>query len=80
MSQRSRRSARRRPAGPLTPLVAEPGFAVAWADSVALWDHAVRVSPSSYLAHQKLGDALADRGSHDHAASEYRQERLPGRN
>ena len=42
-----------------------------WADSLALWEHAARVTPESYIAHENLGQALRERGRLDEARASY---------
>jgi tetratricopeptide (TPR) repeat protein len=42
-----------------------------WADSLALWDHAVRVTPDNYIAHENLGQALRERARLDEALASY---------
>jgi tetratricopeptide (TPR) repeat protein len=42
-----------------------------WSDSVALWEHATRVTPESYIAHENLGQALRERGRLDEAKASY---------
>ena len=42
-----------------------------WEDSVTLWEHAVRVTPESYIAHENLGQALRERGRMDEAKASY---------
>ena len=42
-----------------------------WEDSVTLWEHAVRVTPESYIAHENLGQALRERGRLDEAKASY---------
>jgi tetratricopeptide (TPR) repeat protein len=42
-----------------------------WSDSIALWQHATRVTPDSYIAFENLGQALRDRGRLDEASASY---------
>jgi tetratricopeptide (TPR) repeat protein len=42
-----------------------------WQDSVALWEHATRVTPESYLAHENLGQALRERGDLERSRGHY---------
>jgi protein O-mannosyl-transferase len=42
-----------------------------WSDSVALWEHATRVTPESYIAHENLGQALRERGRLEEAKASY---------
>ena len=42
-----------------------------WEDSVILWQHATRVTPESYIAHENLGQALRERGQLDEAKASY---------
>jgi protein O-mannosyl-transferase len=42
-----------------------------WEDSVTLWQHATRVTPESYIAHENLGQALRERGRLDEAEASY---------
>jgi tetratricopeptide (TPR) repeat protein len=42
-----------------------------WSDSVALWEHAARVTPESYIAHENLGQALRERGRLEEAKASY---------
>ena len=44
-----------------------------WASSITLWEHAARVTPDSYIAHENLGQALRERGRLDEAAASYRR-------
>jgi tetratricopeptide (TPR) repeat protein len=44
-----------------------------WASSITLWEHAARVTPESYIAHENLGQALRERGRLDEAAASYRR-------
>jgi hypothetical protein len=44
-----------------------------WHDSVALFDHALAVNPRSWMAHNKLGLACAERGDLDQAIEHYRE-------
>jgi protein O-mannosyl-transferase len=44
-----------------------------WSDSVALWQHATRVTPDSYIAFENLGQASRERGQLDEASANYRQ-------
>ncbi|MEO7271886.1 MAG: tetratricopeptide repeat protein [Vicinamibacterales bacterium] len=44
-----------------------------WTDSVALWQHATRVTPDSYIAFENLGQALRERGQFDESIANYRQ-------
>lgn len=44
-----------------------------WRNSLTLWEHAVRVTPDSYLAFENLGQALRERGRYDEAIASYRQ-------
>ncbi len=44
-----------------------------WASSLTLWEHAARVTPDSYIAHENLGQALRERGRLDEAAASYRR-------
>jgi protein O-mannosyl-transferase len=43
-----------------------------WRDNVALFQHAVEVSPDNYFAHYELGVALADAGNNDAAINHQR--------
>jgi protein O-mannosyl-transferase len=42
-----------------------------WQDSVTLWRHATQATPESYIAHQYLGQALAERGELEEARASY---------
>jgi tetratricopeptide (TPR) repeat protein len=42
-----------------------------WQNSIALWSHATRVTPRSYIAHENLGQALRERGQLDEAKASY---------
>jgi len=42
-----------------------------WEDSLTLWEHAVRVTPESHIAHENLGQALRDLGRFDEAKASY---------
>jgi tetratricopeptide (TPR) repeat protein len=42
-----------------------------WSDSVTLWQHAIRVTPDSYIAFENLGQALRERGQLDEAKANY---------
>ena len=53
--------------------VAARAQAAHWSDSVALWQHATRVTPDSYIAFENLGQALRERGELDAAATNYQQ-------
>lgn len=44
-----------------------------WSDSVTLWQHATRVTPDSYTAFEKLGEAFRDRGQLDESKANYRK-------
>ncbi len=47
--------------------------ALHWASSIMLWEHAARVTPDSYIAHENLGQALRESGRLDEAAASYRR-------
>ena len=47
--------------------------ATVWDQPISLWDHGVRVSPNSSIAHVNLADALAEGGYHDAAIVQYQQ-------
>jgi protein O-mannosyl-transferase len=42
-----------------------------WSDSVSLWQHATRVTPESYIAHENLGQALRELGQLEEARVSY---------
>jgi Flp pilus assembly protein TadD len=42
-----------------------------WKDSETLFRHALRVTPDNYVAHDNLGDALADQGKREAARAEF---------
>jgi tetratricopeptide (TPR) repeat protein len=42
-----------------------------WENSLALWEHASRVTPESYIAHENLGQALRERGRLAEARNSY---------
>ena len=42
-----------------------------WENSLTLWEHAARVTPDSYIAHENLGQALRERGRLDEARRSY---------
>jgi protein O-mannosyl-transferase len=42
-----------------------------WENSLTLWEHAARVTPASYIAHENLGQALRERGRLDEALASY---------
>ncbi len=42
-----------------------------WQDSKTLWEHALRVDPKNYVAHNSLGIYLADHGNVEAAITEY---------
>jgi Flp pilus assembly protein TadD len=44
-----------------------------WGDSLTLWRHAARVTGGNYVAYEKMGEALRDRGEFDQAAANYDQ-------
>ena len=43
-----------------------------WANSTALWEHAIAVTRPNGVAYEKLGDAVRERGDLDRAATLYR--------
>lgn len=45
--------------------------AATWENSLTLWEHAARVTPRSYIAHENLGQALRERGRLDEARASY---------
>ena len=51
--------------------IAARAQAAHWEDSVTLWQHATRVTPESYIAHENLGQALRERGQLDEAEASY---------
>jgi protein O-mannosyl-transferase len=51
--------------------IAARAQAAHWEDSVMLWQHATRVTPESYIAHENLGQALRERGQLDEAKASY---------
>ena len=51
--------------------IAARAQAAHWEDSVMLWQHAARVTPESYIAHENLGQALRERGQLDEAKASY---------
>jgi tetratricopeptide (TPR) repeat protein len=53
--------------------VAARAQAAYWADSLTLWQHAARVTDANYVAVEKIGEALRDRGQFDEAAANYEQ-------
>jgi protein O-mannosyl-transferase len=55
----------------LVSAVAARAQAAHWSDSVALWEHAARVTPDSYIAHENLGQALRERGRLEEARASY---------
>jgi tetratricopeptide (TPR) repeat protein len=44
-----------------------------WKNSIALWEHAVEVTPANSTAYHLLADAQARRGELDHAAANFRK-------
>jgi tetratricopeptide (TPR) repeat protein len=44
-----------------------------WVDSLTLWQHAAQVTDGNYVAYEKMGEALRDRGEFDPAAANYEQ-------
>jgi tetratricopeptide (TPR) repeat protein len=52
-----------------------------WSDSVSLWQHATRVTPESYIAHENLGQALRELGRLEEARASYEKalEHAPAR-
>jgi protein O-mannosyl-transferase len=61
--------------------IAARAQAAHWEDSVMLWQHATRVTPESYIAHENLGQALRERGQLDEAKASYERalEHAPSR-
>jgi tetratricopeptide (TPR) repeat protein len=51
--------------------VASRAQAAHWENSLTLWEHAARVTPHSYIAHENLGQALRERGRLDEALASY---------
>jgi tetratricopeptide (TPR) repeat protein len=44
-----------------------------WSDSIALWQHATRVTPNSYIAFENLGQALRETGQLEASRRNYEQ-------
>ena len=44
-----------------------------WADSLTLWRRAADITDRNYVAYEKIGEALRDRGEFDPAAANYEQ-------
>ena len=44
-----------------------------WRDTITIFDHAVSVAPDNWVAHRKLGNALADKGLTNEAIAQYRE-------
>jgi tetratricopeptide (TPR) repeat protein len=44
-----------------------------WKDSISLWTHSLACDPGNFLAHDNLGNALADQGHARQAIIQYRQ-------
>jgi protein O-mannosyl-transferase len=44
-----------------------------WTDSFELWDHSTRVTPDSYIAFEKRGEALRDRGAYAESIASYQR-------
>jgi len=62
------------PAGALLIVVwaiAARSQATHWENSLTLWEHAARVTPQSYIAHENLGQALREQGRLDEALASY---------
>ena len=55
--------------------VAARAQAAHWENSLTLWEHAARVTPGSYIAHENLGQALRERGRLDEALASYERAR-----
>src|SRR5688572_32247255 len=55
--------------------VAARAQAAHWENSLTLWEHAARVTPGSYIAHENLGQALRERGRLDEALASYQRAR-----
>jgi protein O-mannosyl-transferase len=51
--------------------IAARAQAAHWENSLRLWEHAARVTPRSYVAHENLGQALRERGRLDEALASY---------
>jgi tetratricopeptide (TPR) repeat protein len=44
-----------------------------WENSIALWSHAARVTPRSYIAHENLGQALREGGQLEESKASYQR-------
>jgi protein O-mannosyl-transferase len=44
-----------------------------WTDSVALWQHAARVTEGNYIAYENMGQALRERGQLEEAKANYEE-------
>ena len=51
------------------------GQAAHWQNSLTLWEHAARVTPASYIAHENLGQALRELGRLDESRASYERAR-----
>jgi protein O-mannosyl-transferase len=51
--------------------IAARAQAAHWENSLTLWEHAARVTPRSYIAHENLGQALRERGRLEEALASY---------
>ena len=51
--------------------IASRAQAAHWRNSVTLWEHAARVTPRSYIAHENLGQALRENGRLEEARASY---------
>ena len=51
------------------------GQAAHWQSSLTLWEHAARVTPASYIAHENLGQALRELGRLDESRASYERAR-----
>ena len=51
--------------------IAARAQAAHWENSEALWSHATRVTPGSYIAHENLGQALREAGRLEEARASY---------
>ncbi|HET7698403.1 MAG TPA: tetratricopeptide repeat protein [Vicinamibacterales bacterium] len=51
--------------------IAARAQAAHWENSLTLWEHAARVTPRSYIAHENLGQALRERGRLHEALASY---------
>ncbi len=53
--------------------LAARGQVAHWEDSIALWTHAMAVTPDNYIAYENMGQARRERGEFDQAIESYRK-------